>query len=129
MPIKKNSGRQDLLVAFVDVSFADLAAGANAAIDVPHGAVVVGGDVVVKTPFNSATSATAKVGDKGDDDRYATVDLKAAGRTALAITGYKHNVSEDVLVGFAQVGAGATAGAFRLTLHYYVEGRAAFSQG
>lgn len=129
MPIKKNSGRQDLLVAFVDVSFADLAAGANSAIDVPHGAVVVGGDVVVKTPFNSATSATAKVGDKGDDDRYATVDLKAAGRTALAITGHKHNVAEEVLVGFAQVGAGATAGAFRLTLHYYVEGRAAFSQG
>ncbi len=129
MPIKKNSGRQDLLVAFVDVSFADLAAGANAAIDVPHGAVVVGGDVVVKTPFNSATSAAAKVGDKGDDDRYATVDLKVAGRTALTITGHKHNVAEHVLVGFAQAGAGATAGAFRLTLHYYVEGRAAFSQG
>lgn len=128
MPIKKNSGRQDLLVAFVDVKFSDLAPGANPAIEVPHGAVLVGGDVVVTTPFNSATSATGTVGDKGDADRYGTVDLKQAGRTALTITGHKHSVADSVLLGFAQVGS-ATAGALRLTLHYYVEGRAAFSQG
>ena len=118
MPIKKNSGRQDLLVAFVDVKFSDLA----------PGAVLVGGDVVVTTPFNSATSATGTVGDQGDADRYGTVDLKQAGRTALTITGHKHSVADSVLLGFAQVGS-ATAGALRLTLHYYVEGRAAFSQG
>jgi len=82
MPIKKNSGRQDLLVAFVDVKFSDLAPGANPAIEVPHGAVLVGGDVVVTTPFNSATSATGTVGDQGDADRYGTVESPTAHREA-----------------------------------------------
>lgn len=130
MPIQKNAGRQDLLVAYVDIALGDLTAGvAQAAIDLPHGAVLVGGDAVVKTPFNAATTATLKVGDKGDDDRYGSLDLKTAGRTALTLTGYKHNVGEPLLVHFAQTGTAATTGALRLAIQYYVEGRAAFSQG
>ena len=132
MPINKNSGRQDVLVAFVDVDLADLASGnTQAAIDLPHGAVLVGGDVVVKTAFNAGTTATLKVGDKNDDDRYTStaVDIKSVGRTALTITGYTHKVGEDLKVTFAQTGTAASAGALRLTALYYVEGRAAFSQG
>lgn len=130
MPIKKNAGRQDLLVAYVDIALGDLIAGvAQAAIDLPHGAVLVGGDAIVKTSFNAATTAALKVGDKNDDDRYGALDVKTAGRTALTLTGYKHNVAEPLLVTFSQTGAAATTGEARLTVQYYVEGRAAFSQG
>lgn len=132
MPIRLNSGRQDLAVAYVDVKAGDLASGvAGKAIELPPGAVIVGGDIVVKTAFNSATTATLKFGDKLDDDRYtaAAVDLKTVGRTALTLTGYKHNVSEHLQALFAETGAAATLGLARVAVSYYVEGRSAFSQG
>lgn len=132
MPIRLNAGRQELVVAYVDVKAGDLVSGvAGKAIELPSGAVIVGGDIVVKTAFNSATTATLKVGDKVDDDRYtsAAVDLKTAGRTALTLTGYKHSVSEHLQALFAETGAAATLGLARVSIHYYVEGRAAFTQG
>ncbi len=132
MPIKLNAGRQELVVAYLDIKAGDLASGAaGKAIELPAGAVLVGGDVVVKTPFNSATTATLKLGDKADDDRYTTsaVDLKTAGRTALALTGYSYKVSEYLQALFVETGAVATVGWVRIAVSYYVEGRAAFSQG
>lgn len=133
MAIKKNSGRQELIVAHLDIGYADPTAYGTAeeAFDLPSNAVLIGGDVVVKTPWNSATTATLKLGDAADDDRYtaSAIDLKTAGRTALTITGYKHTVAEALKALVAQTGAGATAGAARVTIQYFVEGRAAFSQG
>ena len=87
--------------------------------------------MVVKTAWNSATTATLKLGDATDDDRYtaSAIDLKTAGRTALTLTGYKHTVAEALKALIAQTGAAATAGEARITISYYVEGRAAFSQG
>lgn len=87
--------------------------------------------MVVKTPWNSATTATLKLGDAADDDRYtaSAIDLKTAGRTALTLTGYKHTTAQALKALIAQTGAAATAGAARITISYYVEGRAAFSQG
>lgn len=132
MTLKLNSGRQEAIVAYVDISAGDLVSGvATKAIELPSGAVVTGGSVVVKTAFNTATSATLKVGDKADDDRYtaAPVDLKAAALTALTMTGYKHNVGESLQVTLTETGTAATAGKVRVQISYYVEGRAAFSQG
>ncbi|CAM4267462.1 Bacteriophage lambda head decoration protein D [Comamonas aquatilis] len=132
MPIQLNSGRQEAIVAYVDISAGDLASGvATKAIELPSGAVVISGSVAVKTAFNTATTATLKVGDAVDDDRYTTsaVDLKTAGATALAITGYTHKVGESLQVTLTETGATATAGKVRVQVSYYVEGRAAFSQG
>jgi hypothetical protein len=132
MAIKLNSGRQEAIVAYVDIAADDLASGAaTKAIELPSGAVVIGGSVVVKTAFNTATSATLKVGDKVDAGRYtaAAVDLKTAALTALTLTGYKHNVGESLQVTLTETGAAATAGKVRVQVTYYVEGRAAFSQG
>ena len=133
MPIKKNSSRQELIAAFLTIGFADIAAYGTAepAIDLPGNAVVVGGDIVVTTPWNSATTATLKLGDAADDDRYtaAAVDLKTAGRTALTLTGFKHTVSEALKALVAQTGAAATAGSARITIQYFVEGRSTFTQG
>lgn len=132
MNIKLNSGRQEAIVAYVDISAGDLKSGvATKAIELPSGAVVIGGSVAVKTPFNTATTATLKVGDKESDSRYTTdaVDLKAAGATALAVSGYTHKVGESLEVTLTETGATATVGAVRVQVSYYVEGRAAFSQG
>ena len=133
MAIKMKSGRQELIVAHLTIGFADVAAYGTAehAFDLPGNAVLVGGDVTVDTAWNSATTATFKLGDAADDDRYtaAAIDLKTAGRTALTLTGYKHKVSEVLKALIAQTGAAATAGSARVTIQYYVEGRSAFSQG
>lgn len=133
MAIKKNSGRQELIAAHVTIGFADITSYGTAepAFDLPGNAVLAGGDVTVLTPWNSATTATLKLGDAADDDRYtaAAVDLKTAGRTALTLTGHKHLVAEALKALVAQTGAAATAGTARITILYFVEGRAAFSQG
>lgn len=57
-------------------------------INLPYGAVVIGGDVVTETVFDSAGLDIA-VGDATTADRYlAATDRAAAGRTALVPTGY-----------------------------------------
>lgn len=133
MAITKNRGRQELIVAYVDFTYADIptTATAYAAMDIPVDAIVVGGDLVVTTAWNTATSATLSVGDVTSATRYATtVDLKTAARTALTLTGFTHTATQPVLNGTtAFSGTAATAGAARLTVHYIVKKRAAFSQG
>ena len=133
MAIKKNAARQELIVAHLDIGFADPTTYGTAeeAFDLPGNAILLGGDVVVKTAWNSATTATLKLGDAADDDRYtaSAIDLTTAGRTALTLTGYKHTTAQALKALIAQTGAAATAGAARITISYYVEGRAAFSQG
>lgn len=133
MTIKKNASRQELIAAHLTVGFADIATYGTAedAFDLPGNAVLAGGDVTVLTPWNSATTATLKLGDATDDDRYTAspIDLKTAGRTALTLTGYKHTVAEELKALVAQTGAAATAGRARISILYYVEGRSAFTQG
>lgn len=133
MAIKKNAARQELIVAHLDIGYADPTTYGTAeeAFDLPANAILLGGDVVVKTAWNSATTATLKLGDAADDDRYTSsaIDLKTAGRTALTLTGFKHPTAQGLKALIAQSGTAATAGAARITISYYVEGRAAFSQG
>ena len=133
MPIKKNDSRQEIILAYVDIGFADIPTTATAyeALGLPVGAVVVGGAIVVKTAFNTATSAVLAVGDVTTANRYAAaVDLKTVARTALTLTGFSHSAVQNMLRATpTYVGAAATAGAARLEVQYYVEGRAAFTQG
>lgn len=133
MPIKKNPSRQELIVAHLLIGFADPKAYGTAedALELPGNAVVVGGDITVLTPWNSATSATLALGDAANGTRYtaAAIDLKTAGRTALTLTGYKHSVTESLKALATQAGAAATAGQARITVLYCVEGRSEFTQG
>ena len=132
MPIKKNPSRQELIAAYLDIGYADptVYGTAEAAFDLPGNAILVGGDVTVLTAWNSATSATLKLGDTADDDRYtaAPIDLKTTGRTALTITGWRHPKAESMKALLAQAGAAATAGQARISIQYYVPGRSAFTQ-
>lgn len=131
MPITKDSGRQDVLVAMVEIDFADVASGVDApAINLPGGAIVVGGDVTVITPFNSGTSDVLDVGDADSQNRYLNdANIHAAGRAALVPTGYVTTALGDLTVRWVGVGAAPTAGKVRLTAHYVVKGRAHSAQG
>lgn len=131
MPITKNAGRQSVLHARVDVTFADLAAGAVTtstifeALDIPGDAVVVGGALVVTTAFDGPTAATIAIGDGGSAARYlADTNLKAAARTALVPTGYKYTAKDTIDGDVAMSVAVATAGAFTLEVDYVISGRA-----
>lgn len=137
MPIKKLSGRQQVIAATADFKFSDLASGVYApAVDVPGGAIVVGGHLAITEVFNSATDDKFSVGDQEGSDAavkttYAALsaDIATPGAIALVPTGKKYTKSGTVGVAWTGTGAAPTAGAGRLTVLYIVDGRAAFSQG
>lgn len=102
--LKMTRGAQWPLIAEFTLNFDDTMADINGAskdfgltnvaetafdiINLPYGAVVVGGDVVAETVFDTA-SWSVKIGDSTTADRYlGATDRKAVGRTALVPTGY-----------------------------------------
>lgn len=83
-------------------------------INLPEGAVVVGGEVVVETAGVGPTAYTMSLGDSNSATRYASaVDLKTAARTELTLTGYRNgasNTSKYLRLTIASTVANATAG-------------------
>jgi len=125
MAISKNTGRQYPLVAEAAFAFGDIPTTATAyeALDLPIGARVIGGGLVVITPWDSTTN-TLSVGDADLGTRYlATKDLKSAAGTyfpfVIATSG-----SADINVTYAFTGPAATVGAARLFVEYVLDGRA-----
>lgn len=131
MSITKDSGRQNRLVAMVEIDFDDIVTGVAApAIELPGGAIVVGGAVTVITPFNSVTSDVLAVGDSVSGNRYlAAGNIHVAGRVALIPTGYVMPNVGDLSVTLTAVGGGLSAGKVRIEVEYVVEGRAFTNQG
>jgi len=131
MAITKDSGRQEVIAARVVVTLGtgnDVAVqGTYGAIDVPEGAIIVGGFLNV----SDATTATVdlNIGDGGSSTRYASaVDGAATGLTALTLTGYKYTAADTIDL-TVTVADPAAAGQFELVVLYVVDGRAAFAQG
>lgn len=137
MAITKKAGRQEVIVAAADFTFADLTSGSyDAAIDLPVNAVVVGGNLAITTIFNSATTDKFSIGDKeGSASAVATTyaaqsaDITAAGIVAIVPTGKKYASSGSVGVAWTGDGTAPTAGVGRLTVMYMVDGRSEFTQG
>ena len=132
MSIKLNDSRQAPLWAYVDIKLEDFADGAvQDAIELPGDAIVVGGFVQPITTFNAATTATLKVGDALDDDRYtpAAADVKALAVVPLTITGYQMPAMGKLKVTYASTGAAATTGKCRLAVSYIRAGRTQSTQG
>lgn len=133
MPITKNSARQELVVAHVDINLADVATNvAQAALDLPVGAVITGGALVTTEAWNSTTSDVMDVGDATTATRYLTDgNIRALGaRVPLVPTGFIHTATQPALtVTWTSGGGTPTTGKVRLEVEYYVRGRAAFSQG
>lgn len=126
MAITLNPNRQQSCWATVDISYADLVSGAaQTAIQLPVGAVVVGGAVVVKTAFNSATSDVIVVGDSASANRYrASVSIASAARQALTATGYETlSTTRGLQVTWTGSGTAPSAGALRLEVEYIVPSR------
>ncbi len=111
------------LFGYNEMLATDFAAQATQPVVVlPKGALVVRAFVLVTTPYNSGTTATATVGDAADADRYgAGVDLKTAGLKELTVPGFITPGQGPVTMTFAQTGAAATAGAARVYIEYTVE--------
>jgi hypothetical protein len=131
--VTKNAGRQEILFAYVDFDWTDLedTDGVYPAIELPPGAVVIGGALDVKVAWNNGTSADTDVGDSVDDNRYsaAPIALDAAARTALTITGYVTTGStKTIAIKPVFVGTASSAGSARLEVSYYVEKRSFFAQ-
>lgn len=132
MTISKNDGRQTPIVAWVDFNLADVVGGTElGAVELPGGAIVLRGDLYVTEAFNGGTTATLKVGDAGDDDRYTgtPLDVTTTGKKPLVPTGYAMPQQGDLTVKFAQSGTAATTGKARLIVEYIDVGRVCFTQG
>lgn len=124
--LKLDVGRQEPLFGEVAFDFTQIADNGVAvrALDLPYGAQVIGGAVVVDTAFNPGTSLALAVGDATVANRYeAAVDLTHVGRTPVALTGYVSDGS-PINITPTLVGAAATAGAARLHVMYVIKNRA-----
>lgn len=103
-----------------------LDAGVFDAINLPLGAVVIGGDLIVEEQGVGPTAYTAAVGTSGSASAFlaATTLLSAAGtRVALTGLGLAATDGKNVRVTIASTVANATAGKFRLRLEYVIDGR------
>lgn len=137
MTIKKIPGRQEVIAATADFTFADVASGTYApAVDLPGNAIVVGGHLSIGTIFNSATDDKFSIGDKvgaaaATATTYAaqSADITTPGAIPIVPTGKKYTEPSTVGVVWTGTGAAPTAGAGRLVVLYIVDGRSAFSQG
>ena len=120
------------VVAEIEFTYADLTSGTVEDLcQIPAGATVVGGEIIVDTAWDSGTSDTFDIGDGADDDRYTStiIDLQATGRTALTLTGYQYTETDTIDGTPTSAGTAATAGAARVHIMYVVEGRGHEVQG
>jgi hypothetical protein len=122
---KFNYEHQWPLVGHNSFLVVDWVAGATEkVIDLPAGAQVISGWVLVITPYDSATSAVLDVGDAALQNRYANdIDLKTAGRKNLTPTGFITTAQGAITATLAQVGT-ATVGEARVYIEYIVARKA-----
>lgn len=131
MALIKNPDRQWPLVAKVAFTQADIPTGvAVAAIDLPGGATVMYGKIVIETAGDSVTSDTIDVGDGTTADRYASnVDGKVAAQTVLTTDGLAHATGKgEVVITNTAVGTEGTAMVGYLEVVYVIDGRGNESQ-
>ena len=100
-------------------------AGTFEVINLPQGAVIIGGDLIVETAGVGPTVYTMSVGNSGSATAYlAATNLLASARTALTGLGLGSNDGKNVRVTIASTVANATDGKFRLRVEYVIDGRA-----
>jgi hypothetical protein len=124
--LTRDIGRQSALTAMLAITFGHIndSAVAVKAIDLPYGAVITGGFIIVDEVFNVATSSVLDIGDLTTPNRYANdVNLKALGVTQLTITGYTSD-GDAIYILPVNVGAAATTGKARIFVSYTILNRA-----
>jgi len=94
------------------------------ALHLPQNSVVVGGEVIVDVVSDDGGTATVTIGDATTANRYGnTIDLKAAARTALTLTGFLNDIGRDIRLTIANNTGDATTGKFRLNVMYIIKDR------
>jgi hypothetical protein len=131
MAITKKPARQEIIAARVVASLGssgDISAQATyEAIEVPAGAIVIGGYINITDA--TTASVVIDVGDGGVGNRYKNdVAADSTGLTALVPTGYKYTTADTIDLTIAGATPAAT-GEVELVVQYIVDGRAAFTQG
>ena len=107
----------------VSDAFATVASHVFDVINLPEGAVVVGGDVTTETAATGSTLYNVSVGDSGSATRYlGATDKTTAVRTALIPTGYV-GAGENLRITVAPTGSTATAGKFTVRVEYIIRNR------
>lgn len=95
------------------------------AINIPVGAQILGGDMVVETAGAGPTAYTVAIGTAASASAYlAATSILAAGRTALLLTApLSSNDGSNIRVTVASTVANATAGKVRIAVMYKIDGR------
>lgn len=102
-------------------------AGTFEVINLPLGAVITGGELIVETQGVGPTAYTVSVGHSGSATALlgATSLLASSGtRTALTGLGLACNDGKNVRITIASTVANASAGKFRIRVQYTMDGRA-----
>lgn len=128
MAVTKDSGRQTVLCAIVDINFGDLTSGVSTeVVDLEPGSLVLGGFAYIETADNAGTSAVIDVGDGDTANLYVTVlDAKTIGESeAFDVTelGKYYASGGGIYATRTAVGTAATAGKTRVVVFYAVVGR------
>ena len=126
MALTKTSGRQPVLSATIPFTFEDFTSGvAVEAIDLPGGAYIVGGEVVITTAFNTSSSDALEVGDSSAVNALkSSFSVQSTGITALVPYQGSIATKDAVTLELTSVGTAATAGAGFLRVSYVIDGRA-----
>lgn len=131
MAITKEPGFQCVKSKIVPFTYADVTDDTYmAAVDLPVNAIVVGGNLVVTTLFNSVTDDKFSIGDQigsasATKTTYAALsaDITATGVAAtITPTGTKYTSAATVGVVWNGTGTAPTAGAGYLRVDYVVDG-------
>jgi len=120
----KNNGRQWPLVARQPFDFSQLEDGvAVEAIELPVGAIVLSGSIVVTEAFDSGTSDALAVSGGGVTSA-AFADAQTPGIAPAVVTGAEQTLGDTVDITWSPVGTAATAGAGYLEVMYIITSRA-----
>jgi len=119
----KNNGRQWPLVARQVFTLAEMEDGvAVEAIDLPIGAIVLSGTMVITEVFDSTTSDTIEV--TGGGAPLAATTVQATGLTDLVPTGVEQTLGDVVQLTWTSGGGVPTTGAGYVEVMYIITSRA-----
>jgi hypothetical protein len=106
----------------VDFGKTNISATSFDIINLPENSVIIGGELVTETAFDTASYAVT-IGDSAVADRYlASADRKGAARVALVPTGYRTSGS-NLRIGITNADV-CTAGKATVRVQYVIAGRA-----
>ena len=124
MAITKDSGRQWPLIAKMPFTYADADGVSVELIDMPGGATIVDGGVVIINAWDSATTAVLDLGDGTTGDLYVSnADAKATGSTAVIVSGGPSTVVDAVVLNITNTGT-PTVGDGYVWVAYIIDDRA-----